>query len=75
MTAGLLNLIGAAATKGDGRGSVICFSSVAARHNGQFVPAYQTSKAAVDHLVRIMAAEFADQYSMSELRFSAVIFC
>jgi NAD(P)-dependent dehydrogenase (short-subunit alcohol dehydrogenase family) len=39
------------------------------------VPAYQTSKAAVDHLVRIMAAEFADQYSMSELRFSVVISC
>ncbi|KAJ5238563.1 hypothetical protein N7468_003182 [Penicillium chermesinum] len=31
-------------------------------HNHQFVPSYQTSKAAVDHLVRIMATEFADFY-------------
>ncbi|EPE34769.1 NAD(P)-binding Rossmann-fold containing protein [Glarea lozoyensis ATCC 20868] len=62
LTAGLLDLLGAAAAKGDGRGSVIMFSSVAAKHNGQFVPAYQLSKAAVDHLVRIMAAEFADHY-------------
>lgn len=32
-------------------------------HNHQFVPCYQPSKAAVDHLVRIMAAEFANFYS------------
>ncbi|KAL5342331.1 hypothetical protein BJX70DRAFT_386157 [Aspergillus crustosus] len=62
LTAGLVSLLGEAAKKGGGRGSVICFSSVASKHNGQFVPAYQTSKAAVDHLVKIMAAEFADFY-------------
>lgn len=65
LTAGLVTLLGAAAVKGDGRGSVIMFSSPASVHNHQFVPIYQTSKAAVDHLVRIMAAEFADFYSKS----------
>lgn len=64
LTAGLLSLLGAAASKGDGRGSVILFSSPASVHNNQFVPCYQTSKAAVDHLVRVMAAEFKDFYSM-----------
>jgi NAD(P)-dependent dehydrogenase (short-subunit alcohol dehydrogenase family) len=63
LTAGLINLLGAAAAKGEGKGSVIMFSSPASVHNHQFVPTYQTSKAAVDHLVRIMAAEFADFYS------------
>jgi len=63
LTAGLVTLLGAAAAKGEGRGSVIMFSSPASVHNHQFVPAYQTSKAAVDHLVRIMATEFADFYS------------
>lgn len=63
LTAGLISLLGAAAAQGDGRGSVILFSSPASVHNNQFVPCYQTSKAAVDHLVRIMAAEFADFYS------------
>lgn len=62
-TAGLVDILGVAARKGGGRGCVICFSSVASKHNGQFVPAYQTTKAAVDHLVRIMAAEFAEFYS------------
>ncbi|OKL56684.1 hypothetical protein UA08_07995 [Talaromyces atroroseus] len=62
LTAGLINLLGAAAAKGEGKGSVIMFSSPASVHNHQFVPTYQTSKAAVDHLVRIMAAEFADFY-------------
>ncbi|RMJ17049.1 hypothetical protein CDV36_003249 [Fusarium kuroshium] len=62
LTAGLVSLLGAAAAQGDGRGSVILFSSPASVHNHQFVPCYQTSKAAVDHLVRIMAAEFADFY-------------
>ncbi|KAH7025497.1 3-oxoacyl-reductase [Macrophomina phaseolina] len=65
LTAELLSLLGAAAKKNggrDGRGCVICFSSAAGRHNAQFVPAYQLTKAAVDHLVRIMAAEFADHY-------------
>lgn len=63
LTAGLLDLIGASNAQHKGRGSVICFSSVASQHTAQFVPAYQTSKAAVDHMVKIMAAEFADQYS------------
>lgn len=63
LTAGLISLLGAAAAKGDGRGCVILFSSPASVHNHQFVPCYQTSKAAVDHLVRIMAAEFAEFYS------------
>ncbi|KAF2503070.1 NAD(P)-binding protein [Lophium mytilinum] len=62
LTAGLISLLGAAAAKGEGRGCVILFSSPASVHNHQFVPCYQTSKAAVDHLVRIMAAEFADYY-------------
>ncbi|KAH8650481.1 hypothetical protein BGZ61DRAFT_542173 [Ilyonectria robusta] len=62
LTAGLVSLLGTAAAQGDGRGSVILFSSPASVHNHQFVPCYQTSKAAVDHLVRIMAAEFADFY-------------
>ncbi|KAK6227633.1 short-chain dehydrogenase [Colletotrichum tabaci] len=55
-------LLGSAAAQGDGRGCVILFSSPASVHNHQFVPCYQTSKAAVDHLVRIMAAEFANFY-------------
>lgn len=63
LTSGLVDYLGAAAKKGGGRGCVICFSSVASKHNGQFVPAYQTTKAAVDHLVKIMAAEFAEFYS------------
>jgi NAD(P)-dependent dehydrogenase (short-subunit alcohol dehydrogenase family) len=63
LTSGLVDYLGAAAKKGGGRGCVICFSSVASKHNGQFVPAYQTTKASVDHLVKIMAAEFADFYS------------
>ncbi|CAH0051153.1 unnamed protein product [Clonostachys solani] len=62
LTAGLITLLGKAAAKGEGRGSVILFSSPASVHNNQFVPCYQTSKAAVDHLVRIMAMEFADFY-------------
>ncbi|EXJ91443.1 hypothetical protein A1O1_04555 [Capronia coronata CBS 617.96] len=62
LTAGLLDLIGESAAKQSGKGSVICFSSVASKHTGQFVPAYQTSKAAVDQLVKIMAAECADLY-------------
>ncbi|RSL86230.1 hypothetical protein CEP51_002920 [Fusarium floridanum] len=62
LTAGLVSLLGTAAAQGDGRGSVILFSSPASVHNHQFVPCYQTSKAAVDHLVRIMAAEFAAFY-------------
>jgi NAD(P)-dependent dehydrogenase (short-subunit alcohol dehydrogenase family) len=63
LTAGLISLLGAAAAKGEGRGCVIMFSSPASVHNHQFVPCYQTSKAAVDHLVRIMAAQLADFYS------------
>jgi NAD(P)-dependent dehydrogenase (short-subunit alcohol dehydrogenase family) len=63
LTAGLVGLLGAAAANGDGRGCVLMFSSPASVHNHQFVPCYQTSKAAVDHLVRIMASEFADYYS------------
>ena len=63
LTAGLVDYLGAAAKKGGGRGCVICFSSVASKHNAQFVPAYQMTKAAVDHLVKIMAAEFAEFYS------------
>lgn len=63
LTAGLTSLLGAAAAKGEGRGCVIMFSSPASVHNHQFVPVYQTTKAAIDHLVRIMAAEFADFYS------------
>ncbi|CAG9990547.1 unnamed protein product [Clonostachys byssicola] len=62
LTAGLITLLGKAAAKGEGRGSVILFSSPASVHNNQFVPCYQTSKAAVDHLVRIMAMEFAAFY-------------
>ncbi|GKZ30916.1 hypothetical protein AbraIFM66950_010653 [Aspergillus brasiliensis] len=62
LTAGLVRLLGTAAARGDGRGCVIMLSSPASVHNHQFVPCYQTSKAAVDHLVRIMAAEFADYY-------------
>ena len=63
LTARLISLLGAASAKGEGRGCVLLFSSPASVHNHQFVPCYQTSKAAVDHLVRIMAAEFADFYS------------
>lgn len=63
LTAGLVHLLGSAAAKGDGRGCVLLFSSPASVHNHQFVPCYQTSKAAVDHLVRIMAMEFSDFYS------------
>ncbi|GAM40565.1 short-chain dehydrogenase [Talaromyces pinophilus] len=62
LTAGLITLLGQATAEGDGRGCVVLFSSPASVHNHQFVPAYQTSKAAVDHLVRIMAAEFAGFY-------------
>lgn len=61
-TAGFIKLLGTAAKKGSGSGSVILFSSPSSVHNYQFVLAYQTSKAAVDHLVRILAAEFAHFY-------------
>lgn len=66
LTAGLIGLLGSAASKGEGRGCVIFFSSPASVHNHQFVPSYHTSKAAVDHLVRILAAEFAHYYSKSD---------
>ncbi|KAL4887538.1 short-chain dehydrogenase [Aspergillus karnatakaensis] len=62
LTAGLISLLGKAAAQGEGRGCVVLFSSPASVHNHQFVPTYQTSKAAVDHLVRIMAAEFEGFY-------------
>lgn len=63
LTAGLITLLGSAAAKGEGRGSVILFSSPASVHNHQFVPAYQLTKASIDHMVRIMAMEFSDFYS------------
>lgn len=66
LTAGLVTLLGRAAAKGDGRGCVILLSSPASVHNHQFVPTYQTSKAAVDHLTRIMAMEFAEFYGESD---------
>ncbi|KAG0681504.1 hypothetical protein C6P42_004103 [Pichia californica] len=62
LTAGLVQKLGEAAAKGDGRGCVICFSSPCSVHNNQFVPTYQLSKVSIDHMVRIMAAEFADKY-------------
>ena len=61
-TAGFTKPIGTAAKKGSGSGSVIHFNSPSSVHNYQFVLAYQTSKAAVDHLVRMLAAEFAHFY-------------
>lgn len=70
LTAGLITLLGQATAEGDGRGCVVLFSSPASVHNHQFVPAYQTSKAAVDHLVRIMAAEFAGFYSKKNFNHS-----
>ena len=63
LTAGLINLLGPSPHRNGESGSIILFSSPASVHNHQFVPAYQTTKAAVDHLVRILAAEFADFYS------------
>lgn len=63
LTAGLIDLLGRASSKGFGRGAVNLFSSPASVYNHQFVPAYQTTKAAVDHVTRILAAEFADFYS------------
>ncbi|XXH00519.1 hypothetical protein Hte_006866 [Hypoxylon texense] len=62
MTAGVIDLLGEAAKQGEGRGAVVLFSSAAAQHHGQFAPAYQCSKAAIDHMVRIMAAQFAEFY-------------
>ena len=62
LTAGLIEHLGRSARQGGGRGNVICFSSVASLHFGQFAPAYQTSKAAVNHLVVTMAAEFSEFY-------------
>jgi NAD(P)-dependent dehydrogenase (short-subunit alcohol dehydrogenase family) len=62
LTAGLVSKLGEAAAKGEGRGCVICFSSPCSVHNNQFVPTYQLSKVSIDHMVRIMAAEFADKY-------------
>lgn len=62
LTAGLVQKLGEAAAKGDGRGCVLCFSSPCSVHNNQFVPTYQLSKVSIDHMVRIMAAEFADKY-------------
>lgn len=75
LTAGLLDLLGASAAKHPGRGSVICFSSVASKHTAQFLPAYQASKAAVDHLAKIMAAEFADLYSKYHCPWDAFLNC
>lgn len=62
LTSALIEKLGESAKLGEGRGNVICFSSVAAQHYGQFAPAYQLSKAAVDHMVVTMAAEFAEFY-------------
>lgn len=62
LTAGLVQKLGEAAKKGDGRGNVVCFSSPCSVHNNQFVPTYQLSKVSIDHMVRIMAAEFSDKY-------------
>lgn len=62
LSSGLVQLLGESSAKDHGRGNVIFFSSVSSVHNTQYVPTYQVSKAAVDHLVRIMAAELADKY-------------
>lgn len=62
LTAGLVQKLGESAARGNGGGSVICFSSPCSVHNNQFVPAYQLTKVSIDHMVRIMAAEFADKY-------------
>lgn len=74
LAAGLIKLLGPSAHRNGESGSIILFSSPASVHNHQFVPAYQTTKAAVDHLVRILAAEFADFYSKSTLLLLAMSF-
>ncbi|KAL3427898.1 short chain dehydrogenase [Phlyctema vagabunda] len=57
----LLPLLAVAAEKGDGRGCVIVNSSVSSRHNStdSEQTAYASSKAATDHLVRLMAVKLA----------------
>lgn len=61
LTLELLPLLAAAAEKGDGRGSVVITSSVAAKHNSTNgeQTAYAASKAATDHLVHLMAVKLA----------------
>lgn len=62
LTAGLVQKSGESAARGHGDCSVIYFSSPCSAHNDQFIPAYQLTKVSIDHMVRIMAAKFADKH-------------
>ncbi len=60
----LVDLLAAAAEKGEGRGVIIITSSIASLHNATNVDmmSYATTKAATDHLVELLAAKFARFY-------------
>lgn len=66
MSVAFLHLLAAAADgdKSDGRGSIVITSSCASMHNATNVDltSYATSKAATDHLVKLLAAKFSRFY-------------
>ena len=64
MAVALAGMLGKAAEKGEGRGVVIVTSSCASMHNATNVElsSYAASKAATDHVVRLLAAKFARWY-------------
>lgn len=64
LVTGLADLLAKSARQGDGRGSVVITSSCASMHNCTNVDlsSYATTKAATDHLVRILACKFNRWY-------------
>lgn len=66
MSVAFLHLLAAASGSKtpDGRGSIVITSSCASMHNATNVDltSYATSKAATDHLVKLLAAKFSRFY-------------
>ncbi|KAF2640738.1 7-alpha-hydroxysteroid dehydrogenase [Massarina eburnea CBS 473.64] len=64
MAVAFVELLRKAAEKGNGRGVVVITSSCASMHNATNVDmmSYATSKAATDHLVRLLASKFSRWY-------------
>lgn len=67
MSVAFLHLLAAASgseKSPDGRGSIVITSSCASMHNATNVDltSYATSKAATDHLVKLLAAKFSRFY-------------
>lgn len=64
MAVAFLPLLASASKLGNGRGVVIVTSSCASMHNMTNIDltSYATSKAATDHLVKLLAAKFHRSY-------------